>query len=580
MKLRLFLATLATTTVGTGYTLHVTAQEDGKPLVLIERVVNAKYKEDTATYAALLSSSMTKPYIVKDGDSLSEIVSTRYKIGQRQTPELYEPMADRIRSLNSIEEGKHLVIGQNLDLPDMPPLQWKEPATSNPKFGVPRVQRGPSYEAAKSGDISKSWESIHKMANFNIKNMVLKAEPLVSQPRWTSPEVAKAELQSSGGAVRTVLWDQPLTIGLADGGIQLAGTSIPEDVKFVQALVKRRPPPNEAVLFVLDDAWPDSESFTESKAFMLAAMDLVRKKYKLGDGLEIGKLKDASSSTFRENYPSHSLAIKAALADFHAVTNKVRVIYLPLFTEQKWSRELWLEMLFLVRCAFMMDTQFGLMQPNSFVRTEAEKFAKEVIGQIPQKAVNDVGRAQQSPINTLHSLAQLYAQATGVPYFVNMSWTVKKKQLEFKPNSDADIAGVSLAAAGNDKLDVMIDTVYLAYRAKASPGDVIAVMNTDDAGAPMCNSSMLPLSSTNAFYGFAYDGRVQSTGACATSFSTPRVAWLLALRHAYNAPMNEAAGWAAWYSNFQQSVTALQGGQGLTTAKRYWLPVTKLFAGL
>ncbi len=579
MKLGSLLVGLAAAAAGTGYPPYVTAQEDEKPLVLIERVVNTRYNENAAAYSALLNSSMTSSYVVKNGDNLSAIVSARYKIGQGQTPELYEPMADRIRGLNSLEDGKPLAIGQKLDLPDMPPLQWKEPMTANPTFGIPRVQPGPSYKAAQSGGTSKFWESFDKKANFNITDTVLKSEPMVSQPRWTSPEVAKAELQSSSGTVRTVLWDQPLTIVLADGGLQFTGTSIPEDVKFVQELVKRHPPPNETVLFVLDDTWPDSESFSESKAFMLTAMDVIRKKYKLGDGLNIGKLKDASSTTFRENYPSHSLAIKTALADFHAVTSKVRVIYLPLFTEQDWSRELWLEMLFLVRCAFMMDTQFGLMQPNSIVRTEAEKFARDVIDQIPRKAVNDVGRSQQSPISTLHSIAQLYAQATGFPYFVNMSWTVKKKQLDFKPNSDADVAGVSLAAAGNEKLDVINATVYLAYRAKAFPGDVLAVMNTDSAGSPMCDSSLLPVSGPIAFYGLAYDGRVQSNGGCATSFSTPRVAWLLALRHAYNAPLKESS-WSTWYSNFQQSVIALQGEQGPATTKRYWLPVSKLFTGL
>ena len=479
MKLTSLLAALAAITAGVGYPLHVIAQADGEPLVLIERVVNAKYREDTAAYAVLLGSDITKPYIVKEGDKLSEIVSARYKIGQRQTPELYEPMVGRIRSLNSLEEGKPLAVGQKLDLPDLPPLQWKAPVTSDPKFGVPRIQPGPSYQAAQSGGNSKFWESVYKKGNFNITDTVHKSEPRVSQPRWTSPSLAKAELENSGGAIRTVLWDQPLTVSMADGGAQIAGTSVPEDVKFVRALVNRHPPQSETVLFVLDDTWPDAESFSDSKAFMLAAMDIVRKKYKLGEGLATGKLKDAASTTFRANYPAHSVAIKAALSDFHALTKKVRVVYLPLFTEQVWSRELWLELLVLVRCSFMMDTQLGLMQPNPVVRTQAEKFAKEVIDQIPSKAVNDVGRAQQSPISTLHSFVQLYAQATGIPYFVNMSWTVKKKQLDFKPNADADVAGVSVAVAGNDKLDVMADTVYLAYRAKASPGDVLAVMNTD-----------------------------------------------------------------------------------------------------
>ncbi|MCV2419279.1 LysM peptidoglycan-binding domain-containing protein [Paucibacter sp. DJ4R-1] len=557
------------------------AQEEEKPLVLIERVVNTKYREAVDAYNVLLRSKLTKPYIVKDGDNLSAIVKARYTIGQGQTPELYAPMVERIRELNEALQGNALIPGQKLDLPDLPPLQWKAAVTDDPKYGVPRIQTGPSYKASKSGGLSKFWESIYKNADYNIVEPALKSEPMVSQPRWTSPEVAKAELASEGGAVRKVLWDQPLIVSFADNGTHFAGTSIPADVKFIKDLVKRKAPPNEVVLFIIDDSWPDAQSFSESKAFMISAMDVVRKRFKLGDGLAVNKLKEAASTTFTfpAGYSQHAVSIKAALGDFEATTSKVRVVYMPLFVQQAWSRELWMELLFMVRCAFLMDEQFGTTQPYPIIRQEAEKFANEVVGAMPKETFDAIGRIQQSPITTLHAFAQLYARATGMPYFVNMSWTVKKKQLEFKPNSDADVAGVSLAAAGNDQLDVMNDTVYLAYRAKASPGDVLAVMNTDVEGSPMCKTSKLPLSGLNAFYGLAYDGRVQSTGACATSFATPRVAWLLALRHAYDSPLKDT-GWGDWYGTLQKRVIALQGGQDVATAKRYWLPVSKLFAGL
>lgn len=557
------------------------AEEPEKPLVLIERVVNTKYRETVDAYNVLLRSKLTKPYIVKEGDNLPAIVNARYTIGQTKTPELFEPMAERIRELNEAIRNKPMVPGQKLELPDLPPLQWKEPVTAAPKYGVPRIQTGPSLKETQSGKKSKFWESIYQKADFAIAEPALKSEPLVSQPRWTTPEVAKAELASEGGAVRTVLWDQPLVISFADSGAQFAGTSIPADVQFVKDLVKRKPPPNEVVLFVLDDSWPDAQAFVDSKTFMISAMDVVRKRFKLGDGLAISKLKDATSTsfTFPSGYSPHAVAIKAALSEFQALTPKVRVVYLPLFTQQTWSKELWMELTFMFRCAFLMDEQFGTTPPYPAIRADAEKFAIDVVGAIPKETADAVGRAQQSPITSLHFFAQLYARATGMPYFVNMSWTVRKKQLEFKPNADADVAGVSLAATGNDQLDVMNDEVYLAYRGKPSPGDVLAVMNTDSQGAPMCKSGKLPLEGLSNFYGLAYDGRIQSTGACATSFATPRVAWLLALRHAYDAPLKDSS-WKKWYEDFQKSVVALQGGSAVTTAKKYWLPVPKLFAGL
>lgn len=579
-NLRLFVAALAAHGLWM-LPISGSAEEPEKPLVLIERVVNTKYRETVDAYNVLLRSKLTKPYIVKEGDNLPAIVKARYTIGQTQTPELFEPMAERIQELNEAIRNKPLVPGQRLELPDLPPLQWKEPVSVAPKYGVPRIQTGPSLKETQSGKGSKFWESIYQKADFAIAEPALKSEPLVTQPRWTSPEVAKAELASEGGAVRTVLWDQPLIISFADSGTPLAGSSVSEDAKFVKDLVKRKPPPNDVVLFVLDDSWPDAEAFTESKAFMLSAMDVVRKRFKLGDGLAISKLRDATSTSFifPAGYSPHAVAIKAALNEFQPLTPKVRVVYLPLFTQQTWSKELWTELAFMFRCAFLMDEQFGTTQPYPAIRTNAEKFANEVVGAIPKETADAVGRAQQSPITSLHFFAQLYARATGIPYFVNMSWTVRKKQLEFKPNAEADVAGVSLAATGNDQLDVMNDEVYLAYRGKPSPGDVLAVMNTDSQGSPICKTGKLPVGASSNFYGLAYDGRIPSTGACATSFATPRVAWLLALRHAYNSPLKDT-DWKKWYEDFQKSVVALQGGQAVITAKKYWLPVPKLFAGL
>ena len=143
---------------------------------------------------------------------------------------------------------------------------------------------------------------------------------------------------------------------------------------------------------------------------------------------------------------------------------------------------------------------------------------------------------------------------------------------------DPDSLGVSLAAAGNDNKDVIADAVYLAYRAKAAPGDVLAVMNTDGTGKELCRSSKLPLVGPNPFYGLAYDGTFDSGTECGSSFSTPRVAWLLALRQAYNAPVPKG-GWPDWYASFRTSVVALQSATQ-TTSRRYWLPVSKLFDGL
>jgi hypothetical protein len=136
-----------------------------------------------------------------------------------------------------------------------------------------------------------------------------------------------------------------------------------------------------------------------------------------------------------------------------------------------------------------------------------------------------------------------------------------------------------LKGPGNDRKDVIKDHVYLAFRGKAAPGDVLAVMNTDDSGATLCDSGTLPLASPNPFYGLAYDGRFVADGAkCGTSFSTPRVAWLLALRQAYNAPVAPET-WPDWYGSYRTGIAALQS-PSQPDSRRYWLSVARLFDGL
>lgn len=158
-----------------------------------------------------------------------------------------------------------------------------------------------------------------------------------------------------------------------------------------------------------------------------------------------------------------------------------------------------------------------------------------------------------------------------------MSWTVEKSELDYFP--DPDLMGVSLAAAGNDKRDVLRDSVYMAYRAKESQGDVLAVMNTDGSGGEWCGTNELPYKDNTPFYGLAYDGTLEGPEpACATSFSTPRVAWLSALRQAYTSPV-AVEDRSGWFGAYRKNVLSLQSS-GMQSSKRYLLTVAKLFSGL
>ncbi len=553
-------------------------ETNSKGLVLVQRTVNAKYHTAMTEFSSLLNSTLTQPYIVKAADTLQKIVSETFAMGPTAAPELYGKMAARIQSLNGISNLNAIQAGSKLMLPDLPPTQWKQPNPTNPNYGVPRVQSGPAYEAVLNGlDLGVTGARDER----KLFDAGRKAEPLVNQWRWLPVEQAKAEAEATDSSVTQTFWSQPITLKLAQASTASPTTAtVAADLQFLAALVNRRAPQQEVVVYVLDDSWPSDAAFESSRAFLVSALASIRKANYFGDSALPSALNDGTARTdFPPQAPGQSLhaaRINLSLADLMKLTPRVKVVYLPLFTEQKWSKEFWQELTYTALVASAMHSKLGVAEPTDGIRKQARSDAAQLVAQIPAKVINSLGPAQQTPITVLQKIAQLYASTVGTPYFISMSWTIEKRELDFGP--DPDSLGVSLAASGNDDKDVIGDAVYLAYRAKAAPGDVLAVMNTDGAGKALCGSSRLPLTGPNAFYGLAYDGTFNNGAECGSSFSTLRVAWLLALRQAYNAPISKQ-NWPDWYASYRTSVIALQSATQ-PTSRRYWLSVQKLFDGV
>lgn len=564
------------------WAIALAQEESSQGLVLVQRTVNTKYEPGSPDFSALLKSTLTQPYVVKKNDNLQKILSERFAMGPTATPELYEPMAERIKSLNNLSNRDAIREGFTLALPDIPPVQWKKRSPDNPNYGVPRVQGGPEYAAVLSGQRSGLYQENEWRQIFDKGR---KAEPLVNQWRWLTVEQARAEAQAMGAndAGLNSYWAQPLTLKFAQPSPAIPPgptATVASDLQYLSALIKRRPPQQDVVVYVLDDAWPSDAGFESSRAFLVGALAAIRKAYFIPDGGLPPALNNGTAGTdfpaVMPPGPLHSARIASSLADFNKLTPRVKVVYLPLFTQQKWAKELWQELTYTALVATALHSKLGIAEPGPGILSRARSDAIQLVGQIPSKVVNSLGPAQQTPITVLQKFAQLYAVTTGVPYFLSMSWTVEKREIDFGP--DPDSLGVSLAATGNDGKEVIGDAVYLAYRAKAVPGDVLAVMNTDGSGKELCGSSKLPLSGPHPFYGLAYDGTFDSGLQCGSSFSTPRVAWLLALRQSYNAPVSKPS-WPDWYASFRTSILSLQSATQ-TTSRRYWLPVNKLFDGL
>ena len=252
---------------------------------------------------------------------------------------------------------------------------------------------------------------------------------------------------------------------------------------------------------------------------------------------------------------THAAAIKASLRDFSCNDRGrgVNVVYLPMSTAQDGALPLLREILYLAYLARIKSNNFSPEQvwapPLKDQIDTARGFAAKGFAAEKGKisaflSPFKFGAAttlvtDQALIEQLAFFLRLYSDATHSPHFLSMSWTARELawQIYFPEYS----YGLMLAAAGNtETVNVHERRVQFAYRS-TNPGDVIAVENSDSAKY-LCSSSRFTQAEGVDVLGVGYPGEIVDTKLCGSSFSTPRVAWLMAAREAYIAspPVTDA----------------------------------------
>ena len=147
---------------------------------------------------------------------------------------------------------------------------------------------------------------------------------------------------------------------------------------------------------------------------------------------------DLEASSIATSFPfdvegrtSHARLIQQSLKPFTVLNSKVKVIYLPLFLEQKWAPEIIKEIILISMIAHVKNadlaTNFG---PDTLkdILSEAETRTNEIVQKLPRVTKDHLLETDQAIISSLLKFAQLYAQATGAPFFFNASWTCKEKR--------------------------------------------------------------------------------------------------------------------------------------------------------
>lgn len=540
------------------------ADDDGG--ILLWRVVPSNLHDPgfpAETFKSLVTKSLPRSVDVKPNDTLSAIVQRHFNVSRSWTPAIYDSLVQQIKHANNLARDTDLKPGP-LTVPDLPRTGKSQPSASNLANAFPKISTldfgAKAWNSNKKALVGTPIVSDAGRLGANLV-MQIREVPLAEAKAYAAPADEDVPTPFSYAALRV-----PFTAELsAEAAVASASGACPPVAPALAAILSGTPR-TQATVVVLDDAWPDDAEFLKARDFVVNASKLIRAQFKL-DGAtpvtgDIDALKNMTGTSFPSGiapYPAlqtHAAAIKASLRDFSCnnTGRGVNVVYLPMGTAQDGALPLLREILYLAYLARIKSNNFSaklvwappLKDQVDTARSFAAKSFAAQKGKIspflspfkPGASTSLV--TDQALIEQLAFFLRLYSDATQSPHFLSMSWTARELgwQIYFPEYS----YGLMLAAAGNtETVNVHEERVQFAYRS-TNPGDVIAVENSDSARY-LCSSSRFTQADDVDVLGVGYPGEIADTNLCGSSFSTPRVAWLLAAREAYivSPPTTEAA---------------------------------------
>lgn len=543
----------------------------------------------SANVAALVSNSIPRAVAVKPGDSVSTLLHRELNISQAWTPALYQATANQVLALNSLGKPEDLQVGM-VRIPDLPRTAKRDQAKGNPNYGLPQIStpfRALGQGAAPVARTSMSWNRrldalVGQPVLDNVSRLASRLELQVRElPLNEALKVAVLvdDEDSAAGEGRYVAANQGITIsmgqttGMAAAAKSFAGDDEKKFREFMAQSPKSRP-----LVVILDDSWPDNGEYKKSIRFIAAASRLIRSHFRMesrtADSDELKTVLDVSDETRFPVAPypelkQHASQIKASLKEFVAADprNAVEVIYIPATKVQPGAFHALKEIMYIAAYARFVGE--GLREKRTPVneakiKSDASKFAQEIASSASiSVTLPDIKKpaytisSDKAVVESIAFFLSLYSEAAQRPHFLSMSWKVA--DLKFQAWFREFSYGLMVSAAGNDKgasISAQSSRVQFAARS-VRPGDVLAVSNSDGAKL-ICDSNVLPLLDGIPVFGLAFDGRVE-TGVCGTSFSAPRVAWLLAAREAIlGAPPKDIDEMGLWPAVLKARLLRLQ----------------------
>lgn len=573
--------------------------------LLVLRVAPRTYhldQIDDKHLSSLLAHSFAKPIAVKPGQTLSGILQEQFNVTKKWAPRTYEQFTATVQATNSIRDpGRDLKAGQVLLIPDMPRGAETPKSPGNPLATLTQVTYGTVGDDSRVAEVPKALNRVSALAKAEAQFRSMKRSQYSTLN--IDPLSTRSQMVAAG---QPIPLQGEIVASMAVG--DAAPVTFDDASKTSVSTLLAAPAKIHPYVIVLDDSWPSQDDFRRSVRFILDATAKIREMYSLqdsrGESSDVASLKaeldkNHYGTTFCDSdceYPQlkwHSAMIRRSLADFTQLDKKplVEVVYIPLNFAQRYARNAIGEMMRIAVLADSVSSQLVLKTPFG-------NFPKATQPGIPDfQSVDDIVDTLLSPVrltaipptyspgselqvstdksivDAVVNFMVLYSAASQRPHFISMSWTSPRNSLPTTFRDDAPY-GLWIAAAGNDpNVNVQSQLPLFAGRSTV-PGDFIAVQNTAAAG---CDTSKLSSNAALHVFGLAFPGWIDSSH-CGTSFSAPRVAWLLALREAAKGtPVipSEDDSWMQWKAAQMEAVFRLTR-PNLSGEDRYRVSVQQL----
>ncbi len=190
---------------------------------------------------------------------------------------------------------------------------------------------------------------------------------------------------------------------------------------------------------------------------------------------------------------------------------------------------------------------------------KAGQWADNELTKYPATITSDLITTNKAIVEALANVLSKNNQSRNDFFIMNLSWVVVGPVLDVR--LPTPLGGVIVVSAGNDPgVNVNTARIDLAQRS-LTDHHVLAVMNLNRAGAVMCDSSEVDQTFAAQMFAVGFDGRVDNT-TCGTSFSAPRVAFLIATFQATRPRVPDVATWNA--DLFSRFLRVRSGNSGLS----------------